>query len=140
MLPEFELDPSSIHFNVGFDITDSIKASISTASAAAIINNQPYILYYEEVDGQPNYKVESKDRMTYMQQSFTCPQDADKAYFEQTAEPRPVPSAACFPPKMVSHKPEVVVASNNLCDTCVHRLNRAVKGNCQGLIYKPLID
>ena len=124
------VDPDTIKLKVDFDLKGAIENSIYMAAVAAHKNNKPYILFYEEVNGEPNYKVESKEWNVFWNMEFTCPQDADLAYLNQFKTHRPVPSASIIPPG------QPVIAKPNLCDTCEHKLARTLSNNCKGLTYK----
>lgn len=133
-----QVDPKSIHFKFDFDIKSVIEKSVWMSGMAAQQTGDFYLMNFEDKDGEPNYKILSKSPEFFWKLPYQCPQDADLAYLKEFSTPRPVPSALAIPPLPGHPEARLVVSKPNLCDTCTHRLSRAINGQCAGKFYESL--
>ncbi len=136
---EINIDPASIHVGEAADMVSLLKAYISAALQASSLTGQIYQLFHaiNPRTGEDSYKVNSKAESDFVKETITCPQDADILYAQTNNKPRPLPSAVV---QVKQREALVIVSRPDLCDTCIHRLSRAVTNNCSGLRYKNISE
>ena len=118
-----EIDPETIHVTLDYPVQETLEGAAQLAGMTARTYKKYVMVNYD--DETSSLKIKSSDPEMFHKGFFQCPRDAD-AHTEPLTGPRPTPSILACPDG------SVVVSKPSLCDSCIWRLQRAVKGNCHG--------